>query len=235
MIKIKAVVFDLDDTLYFEPDYVMSGFRAVAQYVAERHGMDEHKVLNDLMEILQREGRGRVFDYWVEREGLQDLLTIPELVTVYWAHTPTIGFYPDVAPTLKRLRAKGILLGIITDGNLLAQTNKVQALGVEDMVDLVICTDAKGQAYWKPNPQVFMDALNSLNVRPNESVYVGNDPRKDFSGPEQIGMWAVHIERSPMGEHSCEADFHIAGLYQIDEAIRFFDTKLGQLDADRDH
>jgi putative hydrolase of the HAD superfamily len=230
--KIKAVVFDLDDTLYFEPDYVISGFKAVAQYIAERHGLDEQKVLTDLMEILQREGRGRVFDHWIEGERLQDLLTPPELVTVYWAHAPTISFYPDVEPTLKRLRAKGILLGIITDGNLLAQTNKVQALGVEDMVDLVICTDVRGHTYWKPNPQVFIDALGSLNVRPTESVYVGNDPRKDFSGPEQIGMWAVHIERSPIGEHSCEADFHITGLDQIDEAIRFFDTKLEQIDAD---
>ena len=227
------MLFDLDDTLYFEPNYVHSGFRAIAQYTAKRHGLDEHRVLNDLMEILQKEGRGKVFDYWIEREGLHDLVTVPELVNVYREHVPTINFYPDVAPTLKRLRAKGLLLGVITDGNLLAQTNKVQALGVRDMVDLVICTDERGQAYWKPNPRVFLDALGSLKIRPKESIYIGNDPRKDFSGPEQIGMWAVHIERSHVGEHSCQADFHIIGLDQVEKAIRFFDSKLEQFDAGR--
>ncbi len=227
MTGIRAVIFDLDDTLYFEPDYVRSGFRAVARYVAECHGLDEGEVFDCLMEILQREGRGKVFDHWIEREGLQDLCTVPELVAVYRGHIPTIGYYSDVTPAMKRLRYGGVLLGIITDGNLLAQINKVKVLGIENMVDLVICTDEKGLAYWKPNPQAFIDAMAGLNVKPNESIYVGNDPRKDFAGPKQIGMWTVHIERSPMGEHFCEADYHIQGLDQIEEAIRFFNSKLG--------
>ncbi len=58
----KAILFDLDDTLYLEMEFVESGFRAVAHYMASKYAIDKELMLQQLLHILSRDGRGKVFD-----------------------------------------------------------------------------------------------------------------------------------------------------------------------------
>lgn len=220
---IRAVIFDLDDTLYREMDYVESGFSQVAVYLEERFGVDGSATKARFLELLERNGRGRIFDDWIRECQLEGAVAPSELVQVYRGHTPSIALYPDVEPALTRLRSSGVLLGIITDGCLAVQQMKIRLLGLPRLVEDIVCTDAEGDEYAKPNPKVFSDAVERLGVQASDSIYIGNDPKKDFSGPKSIGMYSAHIARTPVGDHVCDADFHIAHLDSLETLLSEID------------
>ena len=96
---------------------------------------------------------------------------------------------------LAGLRAKGIKLGIITDGRPLGQRNKISALGLEELVDEIIITDEIGGAeFRKPNDISFRIMQRKLKVPFEKTVYVGDNPQKDFHAPRQLGMQSVWFE-----------------------------------------
>jgi len=214
---IKAVLFDLDDTLYDERTFVISGFRAVVAYVADRFPVDEQGIFLTMMEVLSTEGRGKVFDKALDRYGLYSPALVEELVGVYRSHQPQITLYPDVIPVLATLKEYGVKLGIVTDGLHSVQKRKIEALGLEGLVDVIVYTDELGPNHWKPDPTGFLHALERLAVQPTEAAYVGNDPSKDFAGPKAIGMLPVHLKRNDnlIEETDCEAEVHITELAEL--------------------
>jgi len=217
---IKAILFDLDDTLYEESTFVASGFWAVAAHLAERFGVDRQKAFSDMMTVLTTEGRGKIFDRVLERYGLYSPYLVAALVRVYRSHMPSISLYPDVELTFWTLKENGVKLGIITDGLHVVQKRKVTALGLQDLVDIIIYTDELGGEYWKPHPASFYRAVSMLGVESSEAAYVGNDPAKDFAGPNSVGMLSIHICRNSMPEEcNCEANAHISALTQLLQII----------------
>lgn len=218
--SIKAVLFDLDDTLYDEGTFVASGFRTVAAFLADKFWIHSEEAFSTMMAVLAAEGRGKVFDRLLEGYGLYDPQLIAQLVGLYRTHLPQISLYPDAQPTFQALRQYGAKLGIITDGLHAVQKRKMVGLGLRDLVDIIIYTDELGQEYWKPHPAAFLRAVAMLGIEPGEAVYVGNDPVKDFAGPNSIGMPTVHLCRDGIPEESdCKANAHITILTEIMELI----------------
>ena len=217
--SIKAVFFDLDDTLYDELTFVHGGFRAVAETVAQRFGLDARQVCECLHKALQQHGRGKIFDVVCSDLGIGTPGLVPELVDVYRTHVPGIAFFSDAVATLKSLRAQGMRLGAITDGLHTVQKNKVAALGLEALVDFVIYTDELGPGRGKPHPAAFQKALQNARVKPDEAAYIGNDPSKDFGGPNALGMWSVHFCQRAGASCTCDARLHVARLSEIPELI----------------
>jgi putative hydrolase of the HAD superfamily len=209
----RLVLFDMDDTLYDERSYVESGFRAVARHLARRFGLEPSALTSQMLETLAEEGRGKVFDRILERHGLRASQPVDDLVEVYRNHDPDICLYPDVAPVLSALAGRGMRLGVVTDGWWSVQKKKAAALGLDRKVDKVFCTDAWGRECWKPSPAVFAKALVTFDVAPSESAYVGNDPAKDFAGPNALGMLSIHLRREEIGpDPGCPARLHATRL-----------------------
>jgi putative hydrolase of the HAD superfamily len=183
----KAVLFDLDDTLYTELDFVRSGFRAVAHVLARQTGESETFLVERLWEILEAQGRGHVFD-----TILNEVPSAPRsddgvrlLTYVYRSHRPRIALSADAQPTLAALREGGVKLGIVTDGLGTVQRNKIAALGLDPLVDVIVCTDEIGRDWWKPSTTPFNVALALLGVGPVEAAYVGNDPGERLRRPQR--------------------------------------------------
>ncbi len=217
---IKAVLFDLDDTLYDEMTFVASGFDAVANYLSTNFHLIEEEMFLSMMEVISKDGRGKVFDKVLEYSGLYNPKLVDELVSVYRSHQPNIDLYEDVIHIFQELRGLDIKLGIITDGLYSVQKNKVSSLGLQYLVDIIIYTDEIGRKYWKPHPIAFQRAIEELAIEPYEAIYVGNDPTKDFAGPNSIGMRSVHLCKDRcLKESSCEADIHIGSLNEIISAL----------------
>ncbi|MBE3575651.1 MAG: HAD family hydrolase [Firmicutes bacterium] len=120
-----------------------------------------------------------------------------QMINCYRGHTPRIHLYPDAARCLEALRARHIPLGLITDGLASVQEKKVRALGLADVFDLIIYTDllAPNRLHWKPSPRAFELAARHFGVPPSQCCYVGDNPAKDFTGPAQLGMPTVWVER----------------------------------------
>ena len=100
---------------------------------------------------------------------------------------------------------------------------KVKILGLQHLVDDVVYTDAVADGYAKPNPRVFSDVVERFGIPPEDSIYIGNDPAKDFIGPREIGMRSAHITRTPVEAHACDADFHILDLRELEGLLGSID------------
>lgn len=190
------VVFDLDDTLYPERAFALSGFRAVARHVEERHGIAG--LDTRMTELLDAGHLGTLFAIaFAEVRPGHAKDDLDELIAVYRNHTPVIALFGDAARALHRLAAHGPL-GLITDGTARMQHAKIDALGIRDAFHHVIATDdLGGRAYSKPHPLSFeqMEAVLRAYDADARLVYVGDNPAKDFVTPNARGWLTVQVLR----------------------------------------
>lgn len=211
----KYLVFDLDDTLYPEREYVLSGFRAVDFWLQERKVAQG---FGALAEALFRDGRrGRIFDEVLSQLGVpKPEQWVPKLVEVYRNHQPTLQLFEDAGWALRHFRP-GTKLGLITDGYLVTQQKKVASLDLAARVDHVICTDMLGRANWKPSPLSFEMMMQQLGGDAADYVYVGDNPAKDFLAPNRLGWASVRVRR-PGTEHAqAEAEPDAAAQFELSD------------------
>lgn len=199
----QGVILDMDDTLFCEYDFVVSGYSAVSRAL-RIEGMTEDALLARLLEIFQTEDRSRAFDALLTPLGRGDL--IPEAVKTYRNHSPDISLTHEADELVARL-ADVRSLAIVTDGPASMQRQKAQALGVEQRVDAVIYSDdIAGRDSWKPSPVPYLAAAERLGLPPTECVYVGDNPHKDFLGAHRAGMASIRFRAEWQLHSKCEAD-----------------------------
>lgn len=222
----QAIVFDLDDTLYPERQYVLSGFRAVAHWAEERFGWPARDSATEMRELFDQGERRHVFNRWLAAHGVEPTAWIPTLVGVYRRHSPRIHPYPCVRRLLGRLAAS-YRLGVVTDGYLEVQQRKMAALRLDGPFQAVVYSDAFGRDAWKPSPRPFRAVLDRLGVEPSRAVYVGDNPAKDFLGARRAGMRSVRIRHSGGLHHDVlpadaehAPDWEIAELGELEPTLR---------------
>ena len=192
---IKAVVFDLDDTLISEKEYIKSGYCHIAEIIEARFSIDKNKVFDDLMNLF-RVSPLNVFNRLYDKYQIEySKEMILDLVKEYRGHFPDIQFYDDVLTCLSELNKSGIKVGIITDGYTITQRQKLKALKADEYFDEIIVTDELGRDYWKPNPKAFELMKEKLKVNFDEMIYVGDNLKKDFISPNRLGMLSIAIKR----------------------------------------
>lgn len=190
---IKAIAFDLDDTLYAEKDYVGSGFSAVANLVRQKYGVAN--AYNKLMDLFVKD-RLNVYNRLFDMENIKyDKSDIDELVCCYRFHHPeSLRCYDGTEKVLTQLKANGLKLGMITDGRPTTQTAKIEALGIGKFFDTIIITDSLGgETFRKPNPIAFKLMSERLGVLPQEMAYVGDNPLKDFLVKKYLPITTIRI------------------------------------------
>jgi putative hydrolase of the HAD superfamily len=189
---VRALLFDLDDTLFSEREYVESGFRAVAKVIAEQSGGSPACYFEFMRAALEENGRGRIFDDLLVRFSLSpEKFPIDALVMHYRQHDPLIKLYPGVSEMLRRLR-RTHRLAIVTDGMAAMQRRKVAALRLNDMIDEAIyCWEIEAP---KPSPDGFLAAMRKLAVTPAETIIIGDRPDHDLAAAISIGCSAILIQ-----------------------------------------
>lgn len=217
---IKLIIFDLDDTLYPEIEFVKSGFRIVSERIEKDFSIDKDYIFHKLWEEFIRD-RKFVFNRVLRNIGLYNEEYLNELITLYRTHRPLISLYDDAKTILPILRDK-FYLGIITDGYPTTQRLKVESLGIEKYFKKIIYTWEEGEYYSKPSSKAFVDMLNYFSCTSKQAVYIGDNIEKDFKGPKEIGMLTVKILRddgiyrdlSPPDENYLP-DFIINSLFDL--------------------
>ena len=218
-----AIIFDLDDTLYLEIEYVRSGFRAVAAWVSENVNIDAGAVEFELNKLYDSGFKINTFNQWLQRNEISDDFLNP-MLDVYRNHRPQISPMPDVVECLPGLAAD-YSIGLVSDGRAVTQRLKWDALGLAGWFEGVVFSDALGREYWKPHPLPFMAVAKELKVEPGCCVYVGDNPLKDFIGARAAGMASIRIRRMhgiycdetalPEGQ----PDTEIRDLYYLKKAL----------------
>lgn len=212
---IKAIVFDLDDTLYEEKEYVKSGFKAVDHYIRSNYNVSGFYDIAAL--LFHSTDRKLIFNKTLEKLGISyDERTIKELVHCYRSHEPDIYLLNDARWVLNQLKDK-VKIGILSDGYLLGQQKKITALNLKDKCDSVILSDSFGRENWKPSPFIYGEVSRQLMVPHHECMYVGDNLQKDFITANKLGWTTVQIIR----EHGIYAnvcmDKKYEAQYQIDD------------------
>lgn len=204
-----VLVLDLDDTLYDELSFVRSGFRAVAAWGEERHGFDRAESFVTLMELLVSEGRGRVFDQWLEGRG-----SVRAALEVYRRHDPDIVLWPAAQRLLTRYR--GAALYLVTDGHKAVQARKVTTLRLWNCMRRVYLTSRYGRVHAKPSPFCFELIARREQVPLSTLIHVADNPVKDFVGLNPHGVTTVRVLTGQHAQtsvvHGAEARFRIPDL-----------------------
>ena len=145
--------------------------------------------------MLQREGRGAVFNRLLASHGEQRRSAVLDCIKAYRHHRPTIALADSARQLLDRLAAP---LYIVTDGHKLVQHNKVQALGIERLFAKVYITHRYGVRHAKPSTHCFERIRAREACAWSDLVYVGDNPAKDFVNLRPLGVRTVRVLT---GEH----------------------------------
>ena len=181
---IDVVLFDLDDTLYLEKDYVKSGYQAIAKEYPNIQNCAE-KLWDAFLHGEQ------AIDYVLKKEEL--LSEKERFLKIYRFQTPNIQLSPGVKEMLIRLKAKK-KLGIITDGRIEGQTAKIKSLGLEELFERIIITDELGGIQFrKPNSKAFELMREYFSSDYNKMCYVGDNLKKDCQAPNKLGMTFIYF------------------------------------------
>lgn len=213
-----VLVFDLDDTLYDELTYVHSGFRAVSSFLEAEYNLPAEASFPWMMERLAG-GRGTIFDDLLRTYGMYSKGLVWKCVSVYRGHKPDIRLSEGAVKCLERFRDYPKYT--VTDGNKIVQTNKIKALGLTDVMKGCFVTHRYGIRHAKPSPYCFMKICEREKVPPQEIVYIGDNPRKDFVGLKPLGFKTVRVLQ---GQHrdlrmpaEYEAEYQIQSLDELTE------------------
>lgn len=108
------------------------------------------------------------------------------------ARKETYVLYDDVLPTLKTLKKQGLILGLITtlskDMNLICSN-----LGLDSYLDFVVTAMEVGAH--KPEPPIFLAALERARINASEAIYVGDQYDTDVVGARGVGIKPILIDR----------------------------------------
>lgn len=190
----KAIVFDLDDTLYPERSYAYSGFAAVADVFEHILG-DPAISTKTMRRLFDSTHRARVFNEMLRRKNLSDeTQLLADMIDTFRRHAPSLSLHADADAALTRL-AQAYRMGIITDGPAVQQSAKVTALRLESRVREIILTDELGKWFSKPHPQSFELMAERLGAKHAACVYVADNPAKDFVAPNALGWQTIRIVR----------------------------------------
>jgi putative hydrolase of the HAD superfamily len=191
-----CAVFDMDDTLYLERDYVRSGFEAVGHWAAKWIHVQ------DFAERCWRRfaaGRRRsIFDEVLCESGRQPApKLISALVEIYRTHTPSIALAADASEALNAI-SHTASIAVVSDGPGASQSRKVEALGLDSFADPIVLTELYGSEFRKPHPRPFEQVMHCRTA--SVYLYVADNPLKDFAAPKQLGWFTVRVRR-PSGLH----------------------------------
>lgn len=192
----RGVVFDIDDTLYPEREYVQSGFAHVAGLLGGTE--DEVEALSAwLREAFDAGRRGDTFDRLLEAfPYLAERTSTSALVDAYRAHPPTIALEPGVEGVLDLLQQRGLRLAVLSDGPVASQAGKAAALGLDRWFDPILLTGSLGPDFAKPSVTGFETIARAWGLSGPELAYVADNPAKDFAGPRRLAWLTVRVRHA---------------------------------------
>lgn len=194
MAKLKGVVYDIDDTLYLEREYVFSGFWEIAKYLSQGKSSFAEKIFQFMWSCFENGIRGNIFDLLFDNyPNIAREYKIEDLIRIYREHKPNIELPFEMKDLLEYLLHNGFFLAVISDGPISSQNNKVNALELENYFKEIVLTDIWGKEYWKPHSRAFTYLENKSGLSPQQLVYVADNPEKDFTAPNKRGWNTIRI------------------------------------------
>jgi 2-haloalkanoic acid dehalogenase type II len=199
--NIRALTFDLDDTLWDNRPVLKAAEQSLYDWLAEHYPrIKRHYSLEDMQQlrrdVLQRDPalrhdvntlRKTSLRLAAETAGYDHSLVEPAF-SVFLEARHRITLYSDVVPALRRLRTAGYCLGTLSNGNA-----DVQRLGLGHLFDFSLSAASTGRA--KPHPRMFEEACRRASVAPAQLAHIGDEPDTDLAGAQAAGVTVIWMNR----------------------------------------
>ena len=221
---IKAVIFDLDNTLYaYDPAHA-AGFAAVTEYVEKEFGIaperfrELHRQADRLLRAHAGENAAAIHSRLIRYQLLLERLGIPishapRMAERYWeAFLAQVKPEPGTRETLEQLRKRGLRLGLGTNMTAEQQYEKLERLGLLPLVDFLVSSEEVSAE--KPESKLFLCCVEKAGCRAEECLFVGDDPERDILGALAVGLRSVWLRR---GEQKNSIPRPIPQIRRIDE------------------
>ena len=190
----KVIVFDLDDTLMYELDFLKSAYKEIARVVdISNEDFLFEKMLNN---------------YFLGNNVFQMLkddypnFEVQDLLQLYRNHYPQLTLDINVETVLNFCKNKGYKIGLISDGRSKTQRNKLKALEIETFFDLIVISEEFGsEKPTRANFEVFHQ------YKANEYIYVADNTNKDFITPNVLGWTSICLRDEGVNIH--KQDFRL--------------------------
>lgn len=179
----KVAVFDLDDTLYKEIDFLKSAFKEIADMIHRDYG---YLGVLERMMIAYSQNKN-VFEYLNNYYSLS--IPISKYLSIYRNNIPDISLDVSVINTLSELKSSNIVMGLITDGRTITQKNKIKALKLKEFFeeDCIVISEDFGSE--KPDLNNFLYFSNKFPAA--EFFYIGDNLNKDFIAPKKLNWVTI--------------------------------------------
>jgi len=213
--RLKGIFFDIDDTLYSTSEFSELA-RSTALDAMIEHGLAvEKSVLHEELEEVISE-----FSPNYEHHFEKLLLRIPKrcyrginsavivaagIIAYHETKYRRLTPYEDAIEVLKLLSKTSLTLGVITEGLEVKQAEKLVRMRINQYLSPNAIFISSQIGISKPNPKIYQRACSDLNLKPTETMYVGDNPLHDVDPPNQIGMISVRMRRG--GKHA-QAEGH---------------------------
>ena len=144
-------------------------------------------------------------------------IMVEKLHADFWArYTASFKPFPEAMSTLGQLRHARVKLGIVTNGTIRIQEQKIDALGLRDLIDVVVISEREGIR--KPAAEIFNVALARLGVAAaTDAWFVGDNPDVDVVGAYRAGLRAFWLQSTEWAPPAVPCDT----IVTLDELLPF--------------
>ena len=206
-----VVVFDLDDTLYDEIDFVKSGFFEISRFLGDKEYFDF------MWDEFCQNGSGKIFDKLIENFQLN--ISLQKLIEIYRFHKPDIKL-PKKSIKLLTFSQK-YKTALISDGHYIIQQNKFNTLKLKEYIEFPLFTDYYHTK--KPELKPFKMVMQKYNNE-EKFIYISDNPKKDFIAPKKLG-WKTIRYKNPNGiykDYKNSANFEVFNRSEIINLLKEF-------------
>ena len=231
--EINAIIFDIDDTLFDQLEWLEGAFSKVGELIEDKFLVSKKIVEKKLRRLAIKRGSasGNLFNLALEELGIQETPALIEeaIVAFYSYHPKKLTPYPGVKETISKLKAHRFKLGVISEGREKMQIQKLKALGIHHFFDAILIVKLhRGEP---SRTSSYTKILKMLKSEPNGCIYVGDNPYKDFVNAKKLGIHTIRVftgeYREKKVDKNLDADFSVNNIREILEVVE----KLQRLSA----
>mgnify|MGYP001235853676 FL=1 len=221
---IKAVIFDLDNTLLdfmsMKSLAIKSGIKAM---IESGLNVDKDYAYEKIIAIYDVKGYEyqNVFDDFIESELKQkNYKILASSISAYRkAREASLTLYPNVNSTLIKLIKMGLLLGVVSDAPSREAWMRICQLNLHHVFDSVVTFDDTG--FHKPSSKPFKKICKNLKIKPQEAIMIGDWPDRDVVGAKKVGMVTAFAKYGDtFNTKKSNADYDLNDISELIEIVK---------------
>ena len=188
--RYKAIIFDLDNTLYAEDEYVSLAYREMGAYLEQELGYQASDIFFMLWQIRRIYGDASVLNKFLQFAGVPDSADLlKNLIRIYQSVEGHLVVPALVRERLHELNTLHMPLGILSNGGVKTQENKLRLLKISHFFEHILITGSLGKRQlWKPDVHGYALLAQKFKCGPDTVLFVGDNPQTDELGARKAGM-----------------------------------------------